>query len=474
MENLSNYLIVDNKLKKDVFSDPVFTYHYNDISRFLIFKDGQDRYTEIMSNVIKDYEDNKLLIKFKNNIHNIKKYITFECKYETHNMKMSDSEITLISVGGYGQIYKISDDVCLKINLAKEDFDHEYEIPKQLSKMENNTIKQLILTPYSIIKHCKFTGLLNILHINIFFVYIIHAIIYKQGISAEEIEEKLNSYTIKNQFNKLFNTSNKQKLKNATDLYNFFCSYYLNEDEHINILKFLPRLTSMFRNKDGKLKETGFIILMPLLKSNSISLRINKDTKKIDNINGVRSYLVYPEIYRMLFLQMSLLLLNINDVTNFTHNDFKADNVLVDEASSPYELRYKNNVFKFTEYFKFKLADFDFSLLQEYTPNYKLTNKQMFKETYWLTDIHFFIHSLFFFISSDEYKSDKMFFDKLHDKFIQPYCNISISKLLSGDSCIKKKYSKVYCNSGRLFTNEQLDIYHLHNFIISDLFKKWM
>lgn len=93
---------------------------------------------------------------------------------------MINSDITLISVGGYGQIYKINDDTCLKINLEDVDYDHEFEIPKQLSRIPNDTIKKLILTPHAIIKNCKFSGLLNIININVFFVYIIYILLFKK------------------------------------------------------------------------------------------------------------------------------------------------------------------------------------------------------------------------------------------------------------------------------------------------------
>jgi hypothetical protein len=476
MENLSNYLIVNNELKKKSFSDPVQVFHYHDINKFLVFENGQERYIDIINNVISDYENNSILSNFKEYIKDPgkKQYIIIEYKANTPLIKMVNSDITLISVGGYGQIYKISDDVCLKINLEKEDHYHEFEIPKHLSRIANETMKELILFPYSIIKHCKFMGLINILQINIFFIYFIYCIVNKIKPTEKEIEKKLNSYNIKEEYKQLFKTTNEKALEKAVDLYNFFCVTYLTHEEHINILKYMPRLVSMFKDKHGNIKENGFMILMPLLKSNSIALRINKETKKIDNINGVKACQVYKHFYRMLFLQMSILLLNINNTTNFTHNDFKADNVLVDDANPPYELKYKKNIFKFNEYFIFKLADFDFSLLQEYTTNSKLTDKELFKETTWLTDIHFFIHSLFFFISGDEYKSDKLFFNKLHEYFIKPYCNITIDKLLSGESNIKKKDSKIYCNSGRLINHERLNISYLHDFITSNLFKEWM
>lgn len=476
MEKISNYLVVNNKLKKNAFTDPINAFHYHDINKFLEFENGQTRYFEILNNVINDYESkylSKYFIEYMKN-EDRKNYIIIEKKGNEIILKMVNSEITLISVGGYGQIYKISDDVCLKINLENEDRYHEFEIPKHLSQIANETTKELILFPYSILKHCKFNGLVNILQINIFFVYIIYCIKFKIEPTEKELEKKLNNYNIKKEYNILFKTNDMRQLEHAVNLYNFLCVKYLSPEEHINILKYLLRMISIFRDKHGSIKENGFIILMPLLKSNSINLRINKETKKIDNVNGIKSYIVYKYFYRMLFLQMSILILNINDNTTFTHNDFKADNILVDDADPPYELKYKKTVFKFNEHFKFKLADFDFSILDEYTVNSKLTDKEMFKKTNWLTDIHFFIHSLFYFISSDEYKSDKVFFNKLHDYFIKPYCNIDINKLLSGESTIKKKDSKIYCNSGRLVNYESPNISKLYEFITSNLFKEWM
>lgn len=471
-----NYNVLD-KSKMDVFRDPIQTYHYHDINKFLKFSGGFKGYFKILKTVLEDLDSGDWNEKYKKYIklNEGVEYITTDLTNSFPRIQMQNGEITLISVGGYGQIYKISDDVCLKINLEKEDRYHEFEIPRHLSRIANETVKELILFPYSIIKQQRFSGLVYIIQLNVFFVYIINCIVMKKKITEKEIENKINLESIKQEFTEIFQTKDKNILNESINLYNFFINTYLGSDNHINILKYLPRLVNMFRDKNNQIKDNGFIILMPLLKSNSISLYINKDTKKIDNVNGVRSYLVYKYFYRSLFLQMSILLLNINDITNFTHNDFKADNVLVGEATKPYTLKYKNRIFKFDEHFIFKLADFDFSLLQEYTTNEKLTNKEMFKETNWLTDIHFFIHSLFYFISKDEYVSDKIFFDCLHEKFIKPYCNIGIKKLLSGESYIKKKDSKIYCNSGRLVNQTNLpDISDLYKFITSSLFKKWL
>ena len=482
MKSNSDFLFPNNKLKKNIINnslitenDPVVSYHYRDINKFLRFNEGENRYKEIINNVINDYENKKILTKFKDfyNKNKKNKYIDFVCDNDK-NIKMINSDITLISVGGYGQIYKINDDTCLKINLEDVDYDHEFEIPKQLSRMPNDTIKKLILTPYSIIKNCKFSGLLNIININVFFVYIIYILLFKKKLNTADIEKKLTKHSINHEFNELFVSNEKKKINTAIDLYNFFCLYYLKHEEHINILKYLPRLINMFKNKQGNLKDIGYIILMPLLKSNSVSLLLDEESKQIDNKKGTKAYKVIKHFYRILFLQMSLLVLNINDVTEFTHNDFKADNVLVDAMDDPYELSYKNSIFKFSERFVFKLADFDFSLLKEYTQNNKLKNKTLFKETNWLTDIHFFIHSLFYYISKDEYLSDKFFFDTLFNKFISPYCNITVTKLLSTTTCVQKKDSKEFCISGRLVKQKYVDISELENFIHSELFKEWM
>lgn len=482
MKSNSEFLFTNNKLKKNIINnssitqnDPVVSYHYRDINKFLTFNKGENRYREIINNVINDYENKKILIKFKDFYSKNKKnkYIDFVCDNDK-NIKMINSDIILISVGGYGQIYKINDDTCLKINLEDVDYDHEFEIPKQLSRIPNDTIKKLILTPYAIIKNCKFSGLLNIININVFFVYIIYVLLFKKKLNTSDIEKKLTKHSIKHEFNELFINNEKKKINTAIELYNFFCLYYLNHEEHINILKYLPRLTNMFKNKQGIVKDIGYIILMPLLKSNSVSLLIDEESKNIDNKKGIKAYKVIKHFYRILFLQMSLLVLNINDITEFTHNDFKADNVLVDAMDDLYELTYKNSTFKFSERFVFKLADFDFSLLKEYTPNKKLKDKALFKETNWLTDIHFFTHSLFYYISKDEYLSDKNFFDILYNKFISPYCNITISKLLSTTTCVQKKDSKEFCISGRLVKQKHVDITELEKFIHSESFKEWM
>lgn len=168
MKSKSEFLFLNNKLKKNMIDnslaaqcDPVVSYHYRDINKFLTFNKGEVRYKEIINNVINDYENKKNLTKFKDFYSKNKKnrYVDFVCNND-RNIKMINSDITLISVGGYGH--------------------HEFEIPKQLSRIPNDTIKKLILTPHAIIKNCKFSGLLNIININVFFVYIIYILLFKK------------------------------------------------------------------------------------------------------------------------------------------------------------------------------------------------------------------------------------------------------------------------------------------------------
>lgn len=468
---------VFSKSKRSLFKDPIQTYHYHEINRFLKFSSGFNGYVDIMQRVVNDIESDEWQSKYQSYLKSSDKieYIEGCTNTNTHRIFMQNSDITLISVGGYGQIYKISDDVCLKINLEKEDHYHEFEIPQHLSQIGNDTVKKLILFPYSILKQQKFVGLVYILQLNIFFVYVIFCIVTKKEMKEKDIEKKINLGGIKTEFNSLFKSKNTERFEKSISLYNFFINTYLGHEDHINILKYLPRLVNLFREKNSNIKDKGFIILMPLLKSNSISLYVNEETKKIDHNVGVLSYLVYKHFYRSLFLQMSILLLNINDITEFTHNDFKADNVLVDEAIPPYTLCYKKKTFKFDENYIFKLADFDFSFLREYTTNEKLSNQKLFKDTNWLTDIHYFTHTLFYFINKDEYLSDKIFFDELHEQFIKPYCSITIQKLMSGETYVKKKDSKVCCDSGRLINQGgSPNISKLYKFITSPLFKKWI
>lgn len=293
-------------------------------------------------------------------------------------------------------------------------------------------------------------------------------------INLEKIIEKTESYDIDTEYNYLFNSNSKNEnsLKEYCDIYNFILSTYTKKEVRIGVIKNLPRILKMFKNNGQKLNNKGFIIFMPLLKAQSMTLLVNKETGKIDNENGVRAYLVYKNYHRMLFLQMSILILSINEHTKFVHNDFKPDNMLVENKNESYELNYKNLSYVFNEPFIFKLADFDFSLISDFE-NKKIENRKKFINNTWLSDIHYFVHLLFFFISSEEYESDKTFFNSIHREFIKPYCNISIDDLLFNKPSVKKFNVNDKCSEGRLIIENEVNIENLSNFINTDLFSFW-
>lgn len=471
-----------------------FALNSTSINRFLVFK-GKKKYNSIIKNIIVDYDNGNLKKQFKDFYYSSESvnYVSVELCHKKAVLSMENNEISLIGVGGFGQVYKISDSACLKINLTKDKDYHEFEIPRKLDQILDEKMKKLILLPTTLIKDCKFLGLINVLQINIFFIYITHCFFNNKPLNKREIEKKIKEYNIQGEYEELFSKKNPkiEQIDKFTKFYNFLCNTYIKETENMNILKYIISLISSFKpqtkkkrknkNKENYIdtkdttidvKKEGFMILMPLMKCNSNSLTLNLSTKRIDlSCNGVKAYKVFPRIHRVLFLQMGLLLLNINKSNTFIHNDLKPDNILVDSISSPYDLSYNDLSFMFSEPFIFKLADFDFSLLTNIKNN-KIADSKLITIASWFTDIHYLVHNMFFFISFEEYNNDLYFFDSLHKKFIEPYCNVNIETLLT-DHDILIKDKNTYCSNGRYMSNVNVDISILYDFISSELFEPW-
>lgn len=461
----------------DLFNDDVQNTNYHNINKFINYSGGSKAYNDVILKLYEDVNNCMFARNFEKYSRKKNKEIFLTYYKDSKNrifLKMLNIPVTLIGIGGYGQIYKLSEDICIKINIETTDSYHEYEIPKSLSTIIDDDIKELVLYPSSIMKNCVFNGLCNTVQLNIVFVYIIYCIVMDKKVSKEEIENKTRNYNIDTEFNYIFSLDpkNEKFLKESCDMYNFIISNYMKKENRIGVIKNLPRILKMFHTPGNQIKNKGFIIFMPLLKSQSMNLLLNKETGKIDTEHGIRAYLVCKNYHRMLFLQMSILILSINKRTKFVHNDFKPDNMLVETKTEPYELNYEEKTFIFNEPFVFKLADFDFSIMNNFS-NKKIENRKNFINNTWLSDIHYFVHLLFYFISSEEYESDKVFFDSIHNKFIKPYCNISVQDLLFKKGVVKKINEHVKCLDGRLMINKEVDIKILSDYIDSELFSIW-
>lgn len=450
-----------------------FTYFFfisEEINQLLQF--NKQRYLNLTRSVLTDYRQQileydymALLNKEKNlNLTKIEKEIK------------EGANITLIGVGGYGQVYKISDNLCVKVILNDEHSDqyyHEYDIPVELSRLSED-IKNSIVYPYAIVKNQTFLGLINIVQINVLFIYITYCFI--KGIPIEDtieekkyLSEKIKNFNISKEYDELFLKKNKQSSTKALGFINFLYKKYLLKEERINILGHILYLIKSFKSKsNSKILEKGNLIIMPLLQCSSNALYLHPETKIID-FNGLKAYNVYPRFFKMLFLQTALTLVKINQKISFTHNDVKPDNILVSNVNEPYSIDFYGQKFYFNERFRFKLADFDFSIIDG-VKNIKIERSNIYKYSTWLTDIHYFVHNLFYYFSGHIYKTTNLesaFFDQLDELFIKPFCDINIKE----SKLTNIKTHK--CIEGRLRENINKDISYIIDFLKSDTFSFW-
>lgn len=455
------------KQQKDIEGDEsLFFFLYKKINIFYEF--DEKKYATIFYNAVFNYD----LLK--------KKYE--EYKDSEDNVKLlkdiEKKNIKIIGVGGYGQVYQIDDSFCIKISLSNDHHYHEYYIAKELSK--NKELKNSIINPFLLIKKNNFNGLINFFHINILFIYLAYCYIERKEIDEEEIKKKIKEYNIETEYKFLFKNENRKIINKASSFVNYMFIHFFNGDDFFILMlnKFL-KILNYFKEYITTHKKKGYMMLMPLAEAISSNVFLNKNLNL--DIKGVKAVYVYPCIYRMLFLQVSLFFLNVNKKYIYFHNDLKPDNILVTEETEPYSIYFKDLSFFFKEKFRFKIADFDFSKLldknkhyiSENTINKKIENSKFDKESTWFFDIHFFIHKLVYYIGIEETELDKEFFLTLYELFIKPYCKISFNDL---NSFIKVKIKKTndVCYKGYFFSDKEPDISVLINFLKSDFFKQWV
>lgn len=445
---------------KIIGNSDLYYYFLKKIKFFFYFNDVL--YENIILNIITDLNTNKFDVKeinafIKNNKYNLIK-----------------KEIKLIGIGGYGMIFKLSDEYCLKVNIIDNiDSYHEFEIPQILYKL-NDGIDNLITNPLTLIKNLPFDGLIYYIQFNIFLLYITYLYIYNKKFDSNYLNETLLiNYDINKIYKSLFHGT-KQTQKSAIIFFLYLRYKYLKYKVNINCLNHLLKITKVLTKKT--FKKEGFIIILPLAKTISVDIKCNPNTKQINMLNGQQGYLCYKYIYRVLVLQICLCLLKINSKIKFIHNDLKPDNILVFITNNPYKINYEDIKYKFDLPFIFKLTDFDFSVLDKISNN-KIKNTDLINNKfYWLHDIHFFIHRLFFYLKNEEILNDIDFFKYTYETFITPFCfkkfdknNIEKNKSFY----IIKNKNKVICNEGRYYGNNKPNKDLLVNFISSEWFDLW-
>lgn len=421
-------------------------FYYDKIVNLIFF--NEKRYIKIIKNLIDDYNDS-LFCKA-----DLNKY--YEIYTNTPNI------IKLVAVGGFGQVYQLNKDTAIKLCYSDLKNYSEFEIPQEIvnidSSLENN-----ILLPTSILKECKFTGFLNIFQIHIVIIYIIYCIIESKKFNCNIMYLKLKNYDIVNEYKTIF--SNKNNNQRASELFFYFFFKYLKKGEQIFIIDEMLNLCKFLKRNQTT---NGYILFSPLAEEISTYIFLNPSSLALDK-SGIKAPEVFFNYYRVFILQVFLTLLKINFYIKFAHNDLKPDNILVYEVHNEYIISYQNLDYFFDLKYIFKISDFDLSSIDK-KKNIKLKHTKFESNKSWFTDIHFFIHKLFLYISKREVELDLDFFLFLHETFILPYCKISFDDMKK-DRIVKENKNIICCNG--LYYKSDFPISILEKFIQSEFFDEW-
>lgn len=425
-------------------------------------------------------------------------YFNYSKKIKTKPKKKDKTPVLkILGIGGFGIVIQISHYHVLKLNITEDEYYHEFHIPIKLKELDP-TLKDLIILPDALIKNLNCERLINEIRINILVCKLInyfnmknlsrnllkvHFPIINKQIDNDRIIDKFEDRDIGKKDSilickKILVENGKKERDNVVAFYNFVYENYLKKNFHIpNIFLNLPGLMRLFRKEKykGKTvdKKKGFVIIMPKAEFISIEVFLNDNLQLDNSSNSSKKGIdVFPHFYRMLFLQVSIFILKAKKF-HFMHNDLKPDNVLVTYKEPPYILNYNNQNFYFdNESFIFKISDFDFSTIPDYVENKKINNTLVGKFSNWFCDIHYFVHMLFVYINKKDILKDAMFFKRLYNVFILPYCQ-SNYKNIENIKIIKDNGNRVICRDCYYLGDKFPKIDILFEFIKSDLFERW-
>lgn len=416
--------------------------------------------------IINDYRSGKLMRDFEE----FKKSTRLDSSSRTNYLmkrinKNNESIIKLLGIGGYGAVFKISNNNCVKLTLENKKNDyHEYLIPKKLFELDPE-LQHSIVIPLFLLKNKSFNNIINVICLNALICIIIYNIIKKNNnLINIDLNNLFSTLDIKYEYSFILSKENKS---DTAEIYNFIYQNYFNQKFRFNgVFYCLKQMIKLFNKEKGIM---GFYMLMPLAEDISTNIYINPKTFELDKL-GQKVQFFNKQIGRMIFLQVSIALLKTKKF-NYVHNDLKPDNVLVFKKNNPYSLVYNNNNFIFMEKYIFKISDFDFSILPDYVENNKIAGTRLSNFKSWFNDIHYFIHKLFIYFNKDDIELDLPFFKKLHSLFIYPFCQCEFDKMF-GKTLIKSG-NTIICEEGFYYSNKLPEIKILENFILSDFFLKW-
>jgi serine/threonine protein kinase len=367
-----------------------------------------------------------------------------------------------INSGGFGSIYKLSTDYCIRIHLNNP-YDHEWSIPKDIetilikNKMEH--ILEFLNIPICIFKNYFLYGIYQYYIVNCAIICCTNYLLnqkerdwnkdIKTIVNTTQIEPIKNLYKIfkdKKTQHKAFKIytditfqafegskypvviANKFEnfasllvdlLKNTaienTDIeiiLKFFNSSQINKIlllEAQNNDKEADRLKNEMKENILKIKKEfipffGNISIQHLALGNFFTVRLDnfgRINHRLENSLAMKN----QTYVKLCILQVLLSLIIMNKKTGFVHNDLKPDNILVYSKNKDISIEYKEDglngcSFDFFESYIFKLNDFDFSRTNNVSNQLNSQNN--------LNDIFYDVHFLFVTLFSNRRYIEEM------------------------------------------------------------------
>lgn len=489
-------------------------YFYPKIENIFFYE--HDTFKTILIRIFNIYNDKKIKTLY-NKIY-LNKYV-----YNQKN-KLENKTLYHINSGGYGAIFKIDNNHCLKILLSQ--YKYSWSIPKEIENLLKNSNDKdylnFITIPQLIIEDCFFYGLLQAYVIHIFILSLIDVFIFntkKQTLFdwVTSIFDIINSPTeCENLYNKILKIS---PIKKVYKLYTNILFQIYNNEKPISFLNKTQKFISLVNtnkivfNKDNdkyfvklendikKILNQEFNYNVDISKTN-INMS-NFETNKYEMIKKLKAKfkflfghliifnLGYGDIYNvyltdkneislntntnhhliinddkyivMFFLQILIIIYYLNKYYDFLHNDLKPDNILIFPSKS-FNIQIENTIFNFNESFVFKLNDFDFSKLK-LIKNDLIRDSIVDKANNIYSDIHYLFST--FFINKAIIKKYQYLYEELYNTFIKEHCKIC-----------KKKYNN-YINKNEFEFEDhrdrsKIDLDVVKNFILtSNLFNYW-
>lgn len=379
---------------------------------------------KLVAKIINDYNNNCLF--------DDKEHISLRNNYD------------ILGSGSFGIVFSTHSEYCVKL-IFKDTGEKEYRLPKTLIE-SNSDIEDYVINPICYL-NLNFSGL--VCYFSLYYslyVILLHSV-YDQELNTHEFLSNLKK--LKHDWNL---TSLKLEPQHKYLFYSILNKYI--KLQHIDFFDHIELMCDVL--KPGQPINGSLLVMKEALLS-SEQMKVNASGQF-----DIQGYCPYSEentkMFRIITMHVFLFILQSNKNIRFIHKDLKPNNILVFD-SNPYYLEYENIKFLFKNNYRMCIHDFGISTILACD-----------KPSGIARDVHFFVHSLFYFFKN-QYQHDIEFFQALYDFFIAPYCNTNYNLIARKT---ENKY-KQCCNKGQLPINISYPIgpETLTSFLKFSYFEDW-